>query len=101
MVAPAEEDDARQHPGEDQADDRQPAAKCASRHDAPGASRVIGLSATPSSMPAKIRNRVAAKVQVKQQQRGENSTTPMPPTEMAHAKLLRGLKAYRQPVLSH
>ena len=49
---------------------------------------VIAVSATPSSMPAKIRNRVAAKVQVNSNS-AANSTTPMPPTDIAHARSLR------------
>ena len=49
---------------------------------------VKALSATPSSMPAKIRNSVAAKDQVNSN-RVAKPTTPMPPTDIAHARSLR------------
>ena len=49
---------------------------------------LMALSATPSSTPAKIRNSVAAKFQVNSN-RAANRTTPMPPTDIAHARSLR------------
>src|SRR6266849_1530605 len=49
---------------------------------------VVALSAAPSSTPAKIRNRVAAKYQVNSN-RVAKATTPMPPTDIAHARSLR------------
>ncbi len=49
---------------------------------------LMALSATPSSMPAKIRNRVVAKCQANSKN-AANSTTPMPPTDIAHARSLR------------
>ena len=48
----------------------------------------MALSATPSSMPAKIRNSVAAKYQVNSKSAAK-TTTPMPPTDIAHARSLR------------
>ena len=49
---------------------------------------LMALSATPSSMPAKIKNSVAAKYQVNSNN-AANRTTPMPPTDIAHARSLR------------
>ena len=49
---------------------------------------LMALSATPSIMPAKIRNSVAAKYHVNSKS-AINRTTPMPPTEIAHARSLR------------
>jgi hypothetical protein len=49
---------------------------------------LMALSATPSSMPENIRNSVAAKCQVNASS-AANSTTPMPPTDIAHARSLR------------
>ena len=49
---------------------------------------VMAFSATPSSMPAKIRNSVAAKFQVNSNS-AANSTMPMPPTAIAQARSLR------------
>ena len=63
--------------------------------DAAGARRrpstlVSALRPTPSSMPVKIRSSVAAKYQVKTSI-AVNSTTPMPPTEIAQARSVRVL----------
>ena len=49
---------------------------------------VMVLSATPSNMPAKIRNSVAAKYQVNSSSAAK-ATAPMPPTDIAHARSLR------------
>ena len=49
---------------------------------------LMALRATPSRMPENIRNSVAAKCQVNAS-RAANSTTPMPPTDIAHARSLR------------
>src|ERR1700722_1119738 len=48
----------------------------------------MALSATPSSIPAKIRNSVAAKYQVNNNSVA-NSTVATPPTDIAQARLLR------------
>src|SRR6267154_588470 len=52
---------------------------------------VMALSATPSSIPAKIRNSVAAKCQLKSN-KAANPTTPMPPAVIAHARSLRAAR---------
>src|SRR5207244_3452659 len=49
---------------------------------------LMALSATPSRIPARIRNRVAAKCQVKTN-KAANATMPIPPTDIAHARSLR------------
>ena len=49
---------------------------------------LMALSATPSSMPENIRNSVAAKFQANASS-AANSTAPMPPTDIAHARSLR------------
>ncbi len=49
---------------------------------------LMALRATPSSTPANIRNSVAANAQVSAS-RAANVTTPMPPTDIAHARSLR------------
>ncbi len=49
---------------------------------------VMALSATASSMPAKTRNSVAAKVHVNSRS-AANNRMPMPPTLIAHARSLR------------
>ena len=60
---------------------------CGSRTTRP--SRLLmALRATPSRTPENIRNRVAANCQVNAS-RAANSTTPMPPTDIAHARSLR------------
>src|SRR5712692_5570237 len=51
----------------------------------------MALSATPSSIPAKIKNSVAAKYQVKSN-KAANPTTPMPPTDIAHARSSRAAR---------
>src|ERR1700682_3326845 len=53
----------------------------------------MGLRARPSSTPAKIRNSVAAKYQVKSN-RVANPTMPMPPTDIAHARSLRAKRRF-------
>ena len=49
---------------------------------------VIALRATPSRMPAKIRNSVVAKTHANNSS-AANPIAPMPPTEIAHARSLR------------
>src|SRR5258707_9067831 len=49
---------------------------------------VMALSATQRSIPAKIRNRVPAKCQVNTN-KAANTTMPIPPTDIAHARSLR------------
>jgi hypothetical protein len=49
---------------------------------------VMALSATPSSIPAKIKNSVAAKCQANDNS-AANNTVAMPPTTIAHARSLR------------
>ena len=51
------------------------------------------LRPTPSSMPVKISSSVAAKYQVKTSI-AVNSTTPMPPTEIAQARSVRVVAAF-------
>ena len=49
---------------------------------------LMAVSATPSNIPAKIMNSVVAKLQVNSNS-AANSTMPMPPADIAHARSLR------------
>ena len=59
----------------------------------------MALSATPSSMPAKIRNSVAAKYQVNSS-RAANSDDADAADRYRPRQIVAGLKAIRQPRLS-
>src|SRR5579859_7401089 len=51
----------------------------------------MALSATPSSIPAKIRNSAEANVQANIRS-AANATMPMPPTQIAQARSVRALR---------